>query len=148
MTDLSVKTETYFYLVTTPSYQTSFVKKGFIIQQKDFALIGFKNDLLIQRAEKESQLCLQNNKLKRVVYVFFILTVLWRFFANLLPTLSKVTNFVSQLVLLPERAIWAHLSRLSSQSEYRIPCIYFPQALPAMLYNIYKKNWKKRYICK
>lgn len=34
------------------------VNEGFIIKQKDFALIRIKNDLFILRVEKESQLCL------------------------------------------------------------------------------------------
>ena len=54
---------------------------------RDFALIRIKNGLFISRADSESQLCLQHNKPKRVVY----------FFLCICKHCPKVTNFVSFL---------------------------------------------------
>ena len=73
----------------------------------------------ISRADSESQLCLQHNKLKRLVY----------FFSMYMPTLSKSYELckfscVGSIRGIPSGRRWAHHARSGSQSEHRILFIF------------------------
>ena len=74
--------------------------------------------LFISRADSESQLCLQHNKLRRVVY----------FFSMYMQTLSKsyelcMFSCVGSIRGIPSGRGWAHHARSGSQSENRIHLI-------------------------
>lgn len=117
-------------LISCHLEQTSLVNKEFIILPKRFAFFWIKHDLVILGARKEGQLCLWHNK-NRVVYVFFVLTVLHNFLQLHHQHCPKITNSVSFSWAGSRWAIWSKLSGVGKMDFYfcvpkQVITLWFP----------------------
>ena len=91
-------------------------------------LLKVKNNSLISRGGKGSQLCLQHNEHTTAVFTSFVLITFCHFFATPSPTLSKIYELYQSGN--PKGARWAYLARSGNQSELRASDC--PRALPAL----------------
>ena len=91
-------------------------------------LLKIKNNSLISRGGKGSQLCLQHNEHTTAVFTSFVLITFCHFFATPSPTLTKIYELYQSGN--PKGARWAYLARSGNQSEPRASDC--PRAPPAL----------------
>lgn len=91
-------------------------------------LLKIKNNSLISRGGKGSQLYLQHNEHTTAFFYFFCFDYVLPLFATPSPTLSKIYELYQSGN--PKGARWAYLARSGNQSELRASDC--PRALPAL----------------